>query len=117
MVRARASTSTIPTSRVLDRVVAGPSAILHSGVILTNPAGHLGWYCNNLPATLFRGQDGIQCPWVSSIHATSGLASNRDNYQPIGDGDLVDVGYWHVPGMQPQNWNEGVRFHTLLGGD
>ena len=28
---------------------------------------------------------------------------------------LVDTGFWHVPGMQPQNWNEGVRFHTLLG--
>jgi hypothetical protein len=33
----------------------------------------------------------------------------------IGDGSIVDTGYWRVPGMQPQNWNEGVRFHTLYG--
>ena len=30
---------------------------------------------------------------------------------------LLDTGFWRVPGMQPQNWNEGVRFHTLLGAD
>jgi hypothetical protein len=28
---------------------------------------------------------------------------------------LVDTGFWRLPGMQPENWNEGVRFHTLLG--
>jgi hypothetical protein len=34
---------------------------------------------------------------------------------PIGDGQAVDTGYWRVPGMQPENWNEGIRLHTLYG--
>jgi len=44
-----------------------------------------------------------------------GLNKHEHNYGPIGDGSAVDVGFWKVPGMQPQNWNEGVRFHTLYG--
>ncbi len=44
-----------------------------------------------------------------------GLNKHNNKVSPIGDGGLVDVGFWHVPGMQPQNWNEGVRFHTLYG--
>jgi hypothetical protein len=44
-----------------------------------------------------------------------GLNKHEGNYGPIGDGQLVNIGFWRVPGYQPQNWNEGVRFHTLLG--
>ncbi len=44
-----------------------------------------------------------------------GLNKHNDPISPIGDGTLFDAGYWHVPGMQPENWNEGLRFHTLLG--
>jgi hypothetical protein len=44
-----------------------------------------------------------------------GLNKHNDPISPIGDGTLFDAGLWHVPGMQPQNWNEGVRFHTLFG--
>jgi hypothetical protein len=36
-------------------------------------------------------------------------------YGVNGDGNLVDIGQWRIPGMQPQNWNEGARFHTLIG--
>jgi hypothetical protein len=43
------------------------------------------------------------------------LNKHQGNYGPIGDGTATDTGFWRVPGMQPQNWNEGVRFHTLLG--
>ena len=45
------------------------------------------------------------------------LALNKMNNprSPIGDGTLINVGLWQVPGMQPQNWNEGARFHTLYG--
>jgi hypothetical protein len=28
---------------------------------------------------------------------------------------LLDIGVWNIPGYQPQNWNDGVRLHTLLG--
>ena len=56
-----------------------------------------------------------RCPSDSVIRVHLGLSKQQDNYAPIGDGSLVDTGFWHVPGMQPQNWNEGVRFHTFLG--
>jgi hypothetical protein len=44
-----------------------------------------------------------------------GLSKNNNRISPIGDFSVADTGLWHVPGMQPQNWNEGVRFHTLYG--
>jgi hypothetical protein len=43
------------------------------------------------------------------------LNKHQGNYGPIGDGVAVDTGFWRVPGMQPENWNEGVRYHTLWG--
>jgi hypothetical protein len=94
----------------------GPiSDLTASGVILTNPAGHLGWYCNNLPATLVPRPGWNPMPVGFQHPCNIGLSKQQGNYSPIGDGELVDIGYWHIPGMQPQNWNEGVRFHTLLG--
>jgi hypothetical protein len=56
-------------------------------------------------------------PYPKNFHpkCNVGLNKHQGNYGPIGDGTLVDTGFWHVPGMQPQNWNEGVRFHTLYG--
>jgi hypothetical protein len=38
-----------------------------------------------------------------------------DPYSPIGDGTLLDIGVWKLPGYQPQNWNDGIRLHTLVG--
>jgi hypothetical protein len=56
-------------------------------------------------------------PQFKHFHAACNLGMNKHNnpVSPIGDGGLVDVGFWHVPGMQPQNWNDGARFHTLYG--
>ena len=44
-----------------------------------------------------------------------GLSKHNNPYAPIGDGTLLDIGVWNIPGYQPQNWNDGVRLHTLLG--
>ena len=44
-----------------------------------------------------------------------GLSKGNDPLGITGDQAIVDIGPWRVPGMQPQNWNEGVRFHTLIG--
>jgi len=49
------------------------------------------------------------------MNCNLGLSKNNNKISPIGDGTLTDTGFWNVPGMQPQNWNEGVRFHTLYG--
>jgi hypothetical protein len=43
------------------------------------------------------------------------LTHNNNHLGAAGDYALWDYGVYHIPGMQPQNWNEGVRFHTLVG--
>jgi hypothetical protein len=55
--------------------------------------------------------------FLKHFHPKCNLTLNRNqgNYSPNGDGTAADIGFWQVPGMQPQNWNEGVRFHTLYG--
>src|SRR5207302_6767717 len=44
-----------------------------------------------------------------------GLSKNNDPLGLTGDQALVDIGPWRIPGMQPQNWNIGARYHTLIG--
>ena len=69
--------------------------------------------CSNFPLPPVAGWNTVP---VGFRHPCAlGLSKQQGNYGPIGDGTLVDIGFWHVPGMQPENWNEGVRFHTLLG--
>jgi len=34
----------------------------------------------------------------------------------LGNGSAVDVGQWKVPATTVANWEEGIRFHTLVGG-
>jgi hypothetical protein len=55
--------------------------------------------------------------FLTHFHPTCHLGLNKNNNRisPIGDLSIADTGFWHVPGMQPENWNEGVRFHTLYG--
>ncbi|MBV8773301.1 MAG: hypothetical protein JO166_13370 [Deltaproteobacteria bacterium] len=55
--------------------------------------------------------------FLKHFHPKCNTSLNRHqgNYSPNGDGTAADIGFWQVPGMQPQNWNEGVRFHTLFG--
>src|SRR5712692_8908742 len=33
----------------------------------------------------------------------------------LGDGALTDIGRFRIRGYSPQFWNEGLRFHTLIG--
>ncbi len=75
------------------------------------PASREFFIC--LPALVRKGFN----PYPKNFHpkCNLGLNKHQGNYSPIGDGALVDIGYFRVPGMQPQNWNEGVRFHTLYG--
>jgi hypothetical protein len=44
-----------------------------------------------------------------------GLSKGNDTGGITANGALVDIGQWRIPGMQPRNWNEGVRLHTLWG--
>ena len=90
------------------------------------PASRLFFLCPPFSAGTLRGWN----PYAAYLKRfPSGFACNlnlnkgNNPISPIGDNlglgssffNPADTGYWHVPGMQPQNWNEGVRFHTLYG--
>jgi hypothetical protein len=49
------------------------------------------------------------------MNCNLGLSKGNNPYTPIGDHTAIDIGYFQIPGMQPENWNEGMRFHTLYG--
>jgi hypothetical protein len=65
--------------------------------------GHL---YDPLPAGLRRSQ-GAGCNLV--------LSHNNLPYGAAGDYALWDFGPYRIPGMQPTNWNDGARLHTLIG--
>jgi hypothetical protein len=44
-----------------------------------------------------------------------GLTHGNNHLGAAGDYALWNFGLFHIPGMQPQNWNDGVRLHTLVG--
>jgi uncharacterized protein DUF1302 len=86
--------------------------------LVQNPLSREFWLCSSLSGGGQRGWN----PYAAYLKGHPGgfncnLGLNKMNNprSPIGDGTLIDIGLWHVPGMQPQNWNEGVRFHTLYG--
>jgi hypothetical protein len=94
----------------------GPYTFNGTGLV-SQPASREFFLC--APNTAFPGL--IDAPYYRYRHGLTGFACNltlrkfNNPNSPIGDTSEVDTGYWHVPGMQPQNWNEGVRFHTLYG--
>jgi hypothetical protein len=80
--------------------------------IVAQPAAHEFWSCAQLapmvrPGFIPKGTPQATC--------ALGLSKGNLPYGPTGDGALVDIGPWRIPGMQPQNWNIGGRFHTLIG--
>jgi hypothetical protein len=82
------------------------------GTLVSAPAAREFFIC--FPGlTALRGFN----PYPAFRHPAcrTNLNKHQGNYGPIGDGTLVDTGFWRVPGMQPENWNEGVRLHTLIG--
>ena len=87
----------------------------------SNPFGTEAWRC----AQFANGTPGI--PQVNEafnplprgqrnkFNCNLGLSHNDNPYAPIGDHTLLDIGVWNIPGYQPQNWNNGIRLHTLVG--
>jgi hypothetical protein len=66
-------------------------------------------FFNPMPAGLVRPVTGLP----GGCNLT--LSHNNLPYGAAGDYGLWDFGPWHIPGMQPSNWNDGVRLHTLIG--
>jgi hypothetical protein len=90
-----------------------------SGSLVGPPLVHTFWNClgggnvpyslahfNPLPPGLRRAQ-GAGCNLI--------LTHNNLHYAAAGDYALWDFGPYHIPGMQPTNWNDGARLHTLIG--
>ncbi|HKV54995.1 MAG TPA: hypothetical protein VJN94_10155 [Candidatus Binataceae bacterium] len=96
---------------------AGPYGPSGAGLVAP-PAARLFFICN--PGIVRAGFNPYKAQMAHfDPHCNLLLSKNQHNYGPIGDNvngaNPVDTGFWHVPGMQPQNWNEGVRFHSLTG--
>jgi hypothetical protein len=91
-----------------------------SGSIVGPPLQHTFWNClgggqllgghtyNPLPPGFRRPASG---PGGCSL----ALTHNNLPYGAAGDYALWDFGPYHIPGMQPSNWNDGMRLHTLVG--
>ncbi|HKV54409.1 MAG TPA: DUF1302 family protein, partial [Candidatus Binataceae bacterium] len=90
---------------------AGPYGPAGAGLVAA-PAAHEFWSCANLTG-------GVRAGFVPKgtpiIPCTLGLSKHNVPYGPTGNGATVDVGEWRIRGMQPQNWNNGLRFHSLYG--
>jgi hypothetical protein len=89
-----------------------------TNTLISTPASRQAFLCapfigltrkgfNPYAAYLKRFPKGFNC--------NLGLNKHNNQISPIGDGLFADTGYWHIPGMQPENWNEGLRFHSLYG--
>jgi hypothetical protein len=80
------------------------------------PASRLFFLCNpGLVRKGFNPYAAFLTRFPGGFKCNLGLNKMNNDISPIGNGAITDTGFWHVPGMQPQNWNEGVRFHTLYG--
>src|SRR5215472_11565587 len=83
--------------------------------LIGQPAAHLFWVCEQFAGAIRRGFNPEPKKLQNTIPCNLSLSKNQGDYSVIGDTTLVNFGIIHVPGMQPENWNEGVRFHTLYG--
>jgi hypothetical protein len=84
-----------------------------AGALIGDPIQHIAWWCNQF--TSFPGSNPLPKNLRNSIPCKIGLSKHNNPYAPIGDGSLIDIGVWNIPGYQPQNWNEGIRAHTIVG--
>jgi len=93
----------------------GLSAQLASGAIVADPDQHQVWWCKQFAGNNFPGTNPLPKARQNSLNCNLGLSKNNNPYSPIGDGSLIDIGVWNIPGYQPQNWNDGIRAHTIVG--
>jgi len=56
-----------------------------------------------------------QVPLFQRLPCHTHLSENGVDYGPLGNGAVQDEAPFQIRGVQPQFWNEGLRFHTLLG--
>jgi hypothetical protein len=83
--------------------------------IVADPDQHQIWWCKQYAGLNRPGTNPLPKNLQNSLPCQLHLSKNNNPYSPIGDGSLIDIGVWNIPGYQPQNWNDGIRFHTIVG--
>ncbi len=95
------------------------------------PFTHTAWECGigaaqfplKVPPNPLRGL-GLISPNLCGLAGagTFGGFANKINFSkgnlsrgPVGNYSLFNAGPYRIPGMQPENWNDGARLHTLIG--
>ena len=61
---------------------------------------------------------------LNSVFAGTGFGANSQPFNPVpkrlrancANSSQAAIGQWKVPASTVDNWNEGIRFHTLVGG-
>jgi hypothetical protein len=87
--------------------------------ILSAPAETEFWHCTNL-IPFIKGASLTKVNVFDPVPLNQRrfcpiLNKHNNPFSPLGDGALLDFGNLRVPGMQPENWDDAVRFHTLFG--
>ena len=76
----------------------------NGGNILGWPLPRVFYFCSQLQG-LF-----------AATHQRNPVAANRQRLCNLAGGPVI-IGQWHVPAVKWQNMEEGLRFHTLIGGN
>jgi hypothetical protein len=93
-------------------LITGPPYGPGGANIVAQPAAHEFWSCSQLAPLVKKGFIPKGTP---QRPCALGLSKNNDPLGITGDQAITDIGIWRIPGMQPQNWNIGGRYHTLFG--
>ncbi|MGH9344387.1 MAG: hypothetical protein ACRD19_11580, partial [Terriglobia bacterium] len=91
--------------------ILGPFTEPGQGGLVGAPIDNEFFYCTNLGSAtqpLNPVKPGAQrvCPFTHD---------GTVKFGPVGSGAAVDIGQWKIPAATVANWEEGVRFHTLVG--
>ncbi len=97
----------------LTGFASAPGLGIPNNTIFSNPLGPETWLCKQFVSA--PGTNPEPKALQNTFNCNLGLSKNNNPYSPIGDHTLLDIGVWNIPGYQPQNWNEGLRYHTLVG--
>ncbi|MGH7987117.1 MAG: hypothetical protein ACREQX_12635 [Candidatus Binataceae bacterium] len=91
--------------------ILGPFTEPGKGGLVGAPIDNEFFYCTNLGSAtqpLNPIPAGLQ-------RACAHQTDNTVKFGPVGSGAAVDIGQWKIPAATVANWEEGVRFHTLVG--
>jgi hypothetical protein len=107
-------------TRAPGRTLNGPFVEPGGGGIVGPSASKQFMLCTNLEGLILGNQvarPNFANPTSLGLRRPCKLTLSKNNlpYGSVGDKAAVDTGPFRIRGYSPQFWNEGVRYHTLLG--